>query len=100
MQPVLFDTSIYIAVLRSKKDAPLRLREMAEGAPVWLSAVVLKELYAGAGAKGRNIVERLENDFDRVKRVLVPNRSDGRRRGRRWRVWPRSMTTSRPDEGD
>jgi len=82
MQPVLFDTSIYIAVLRSKKDAALRLREMAEGAPVWLSAVVLQELYAGAGAKGRNILERLERDFDRVNRVLVPNLSDWAQTGK------------------
>ena len=82
MQPVLFDTSIYIAVLRSKKDAALRLREMAAGAPVWLSAVVLEELYAGADAKGRNILERLERDFDRVNRVLVPNLSDWAQTGK------------------
>jgi predicted nucleic acid-binding protein len=82
MQPALFDTSIYITVLRSKEDAALRLREMAAGAPVWLSAVVLEELYAGAGAKGRKILERLERDFDRARRVLVPNVSDWTQTGK------------------
>jgi predicted nucleic acid-binding protein len=76
MQPVLFDTSIYITILRSKEDAALRLREMAASAPVWLSAVVLEELYAGGGGKGRKILERLERDFERARRVLVPNLKD------------------------
>ena len=82
MQPVLFDTSIYITVLRSREDAALRLREMAAGAPVWLSAVVLEELYAGAGAKGRKILQRLERDFERARRVLVPNLSDWTQTGK------------------
>jgi predicted nucleic acid-binding protein len=43
---------------------------------VWLSAVVLEELYAGAGVRSLDLVERLENDFDRAKRILVPNLSD------------------------
>jgi predicted nucleic acid-binding protein len=43
---------------------------------VWLSSVVLEELYAGAGDRGQPVVERLERGFDRAKRVLVPNLSD------------------------
>ena len=82
MQPVLFDTSIYIAVLGSKEDAALRLRGMAAGAPVWLSAVVLEELYTGAETKGRKILERLERDFERARRVLVPNLSDWAQTGK------------------
>lgn len=82
MQPVLFDTSIYITVMRSREDAAPRLREMAAGAPVWLSAVVLEELYAGAGAKGRKILERLERDFERARRVLVPNLNDWTQTGK------------------
>jgi hypothetical protein len=31
MQPVLFDTSIYMALLRGKEDAALQLRQMAVG---------------------------------------------------------------------
>src|ERR1039457_423974 len=50
--------------------------------PLWLSSVVLEELYAGAGDRGRRVVERLERDFDRVKRLLVPNLSDWTQTGR------------------
>jgi predicted nucleic acid-binding protein len=76
MQPALFDTSIYISALRWGDDAALALRRIASNAPLWLSAVVLEELYAGAGARGLRAVERLERDFDRAKRILVPNLSD------------------------
>jgi predicted nucleic acid-binding protein len=37
---------------------------------------VLEELYAGASDRARHVVERLERDFDRAKRILVPNLSD------------------------
>src|SRR5271167_3484695 len=76
MQPPLFDTSIYITALRRGNDAALALRRVAANAPLWLSSVVLEELYAGAGDQERRVVERLERDFDRVKRILVPNLSD------------------------
>ena len=82
MQPVLFDTSIYITVLRAKEDAALELRRMAAGAPVWLSAVVLDELYAGVSGKGRHAVERLERDFKRARRMVVPNLRDWTQAGR------------------
>jgi predicted nucleic acid-binding protein len=49
---------------------------------VWLSSVVLGELYAGAGDRGQPVVERLERDFDRAKRVIVPNLSDWTEAGR------------------
>jgi predicted nucleic acid-binding protein len=49
---------------------------------VWLSAIVLEELYAGAGARGQHVVKRLERDFDRAQRVLVPNLSDWTEAGR------------------
>jgi predicted nucleic acid-binding protein len=38
--------------------------------------VVLEELYAGASGQMRDSVERLENDFERAKRILVPNLGD------------------------
>ena len=76
MQPALFDTSAYISALRRGNDAALGLRRLAAHAPLWLSSVVLEELYAGAGDQERRVVKRLERDFDRVKRILVPNRSD------------------------
>ncbi|PYV18348.1 MAG: hypothetical protein DMG21_05200 [Acidobacteria bacterium] len=80
MQPVLFDSSIYISALRAGDEAVLILRRFE--APLWLSAVVLEELYAGVRARDRKAVERLEHDFDRAKRILVPNQSDWTQAGK------------------
>src|SRR6266568_4278353 len=82
MQPALFDSSIYISALRRGDDAALALRRLSADAPLWLSSVVLEELYAGAGACDGHVVERLERDFDKAKRVLVPNLSDWTQAGR------------------
>ena len=82
MQPALFDTSIYTAALRRGNDAALGLRRVAADAPLWLSSVVLEELYAGAGDRERHVVEQLERDFDRAKRILVPNLSDWTQSGK------------------
>ena len=82
MQPALFDTSIYITSLRRGNEAALALRRITADAPLWLSAVVLEELYTGAAVRERRAVERLERDFDRVKRILVPNLSDWTLAGR------------------
>ncbi len=59
----------------------LTIRRLESSSIVWLSAVVLEELYAGAGAGGRDMVERLERDFDRAKRILVPSLGDWRNAG-------------------
>jgi predicted nucleic acid-binding protein len=82
MQPALFDTSIYIASLCRGNDATITIRRIADNAPLWLSSVVLEELYAGAGDRERRVVERLERDFDRLKRILVPKLSDWTLTGR------------------
>ena len=76
MHHVLFDTSVYIAGLRRGEGAALALRRMGSDSAIWLSAVVLEELYAGAGERTRPAVERLERDFDRNKRIVVPNLRD------------------------
>jgi len=76
MQPALFDSSIYIAALRRGSDSTVELRRLNADAPLWLSAVVLEELYAGATSPARQAVERLERDFVASKRVLLPNLSD------------------------
>lgn len=76
MRAVLFDASIYIAVLRARDDASLALRQIAGGETVWLSSVVLEELYAGANPRNRRVVEALELDFNKVRRNVVPNLSD------------------------
>ena len=82
MQPILFDSSVYISALRRGSVAPLTLRRLATDAPLWLSSVVLEELYAGASDRDRPVVERLERDFERAKRVVVPNLSDWTQTGR------------------
>src|SRR6266581_1332511 len=82
MQSALFDTSIYVAAVHSGDDGILAVRRFDSASVVWLSAVVLEELYAGAGDRGRYVVERLERQFDRVKRILVPNLGDWTEAGR------------------
>jgi predicted nucleic acid-binding protein len=42
---------------------------------------VLAELYAGADERGRPVLERLQRDFDGVRRVLVPNLTDWNQAG-------------------
>ena len=82
MQPVLFDSSVYISALRLGREAVLAVRYLAPESPLWLSAVVLEELYAGVERRGRKVVERLERDFDRARRILVPSLSDWAQAGR------------------
>jgi predicted nucleic acid-binding protein len=80
--PALFDTSFYVAAMRRGNDGALAIRRLDSGSVVWLSAVVLEELYAGAGNQGQRVVERLERDFERAERVLTPNLSDWTEAGR------------------
>src|SRR5258707_9309841 len=75
MQDVLLDSSIYIAALRSE-DSALRLERITAGTIVWLSAVVLEELYAGAGVRDREYVEQMERRFGRAGKILVPDLND------------------------
>src|ERR1700674_3209487 len=82
MPPVLFDSSIYITALRTGDEAALALRRLAANAPVWLSSVVLEELYAGVAPRGRHVLERLERDFDKARRILVPNLTDWTQTGK------------------
>jgi predicted nucleic acid-binding protein len=82
VQGALFDTSVYVTALRRGNEGVLSIRRLGSGSVVWLSAVVLEELYAGAGDRGRHVVERLERDFDRAQRILVPNLNDWTQAGR------------------
>jgi predicted nucleic acid-binding protein len=82
MQPVLFDSSIYITALRIGNEAALMLKRLAANSPVWLSSVVLEELYAGIAPRSRHVLERLERDFERAKRILVPNLNDWTQTGK------------------
>jgi predicted nucleic acid-binding protein len=80
LQAALFDTTMYIAALR-RRDESLLLARRLEG-PLWLSAIVLEELYAGADERGRGAIEKLERDFDGAQRILVPNLADWTQAGR------------------
>jgi predicted nucleic acid-binding protein len=76
MQPTLFDSTVYIAALRRGDQGTVALRRLDSGSVMWLSAVVLEELYAGAWGRSRDVVKRMERDFDRMKRIVVPNLGD------------------------
>jgi predicted nucleic acid-binding protein len=78
--PILFDSSLYIHALRG--DGALLLERWAQSTPLWLSAVVLEELYAGASAADHRVVARLERDFERAGRTLVPSLGDWANAGR------------------
>jgi predicted nucleic acid-binding protein len=79
---ILFDTSVYISALRQGDASILNLRRAAragekQSRPLWLSIVVLEELYVGAiDAKARKAFDRLANDFDKVGRLLIPGQRD------------------------
>ncbi len=76
MQSVLFDSSIYITALRTGTNAALEMRRYSATSLVWLSAVVLEELYAGTNSRDFHAIRRLEHDFERARRILVPNLTD------------------------
>ena len=80
--PVLFDSSMYITALRVGGDAALLLQRLARESPLWLSSVVLEELYAGADDAGLRILTKLERDFEQANRLLTPNHGDWTRAGK------------------
>jgi len=75
MQPVLLDTSVYVSVLR-QRDVAIAVERFAADTLLWLSAIVLEELYAGARERDWLVVEQWERDFGEAGRILVPNLSD------------------------
>ena len=79
---VLFDSSVYIGAFRGNRDAGLIFERWRRKTPIWVSSVVLEELYAGADAAGAKLIEKLERDFEKARRVLVPNLSDWTQTGR------------------
>jgi predicted nucleic acid-binding protein len=82
MPPVLFDSSLYLTALRTGDEAAPTLKHLAADSPVWLSSVVLEELYAGVARRSRHVLERLERDCERAKRILVPNLNDWTQTGK------------------
>jgi predicted nucleic acid-binding protein len=74
--PFLFDSSVYITALRASSESATALQRWVKESPLWLSSVVLEELYAGASSTDRRILEKLERDFEKANRVLIPNLKD------------------------
>lgn len=74
--PVLLDSSVYITALRAAGDSVIVLQRWIKESPLWLSSVVLEELYAGASPTDRRVLEKLERDFEKASRVLVPSLGD------------------------
>ncbi len=78
----IFDSSVYIDFLR-KGDSSVfgkrqsETRDRIKGEPLYLSSVVLEELYAGAfDQRITKLLGKLESDFEKINRLLVPNQSD------------------------
>ncbi|HLX84029.1 MAG TPA: type II toxin-antitoxin system VapC family toxin [Terriglobales bacterium] len=82
MKGALLDSSVYISKMRRGDRAVLELKRSSVDTPLWLSAVVLEELYAGASGRVLHSLERMEREFDRMKRILVPNLGDWTETGR------------------
>jgi predicted nucleic acid-binding protein len=72
----VFDTSLYVAAIRRSDDGVRLLQRLSVGETLWLSAVVLEELYAGAGKRSKAWIGELEREFDREDRILVPDLDD------------------------
>ena len=73
---LLFDSSIYITALRAGSESAIVMQRWVKESPLWLSSVVLEELYAGASSTDRRVLEKLERDFEKANRVLIPNLND------------------------
>jgi predicted nucleic acid-binding protein len=81
MQSALFDTSIYVSALR-RGDAGRAVASFVSENEMWLSAVVLEELYAGAQERDRHVVELIESHFEKESRILLPELDDWIQAGR------------------
>jgi predicted nucleic acid-binding protein len=73
---LLFDSSVYITALRAGSESAIVMQRWVKESPLWLSSIVLEELYAGASPTDRRALEKLERDFEKANRVLIPNLSD------------------------
>lgn len=76
MSGTLFDTSLYVTAIRQGADVDTFFRRLTPNVNLWLSAVVLEELYAGADERSKAWVKQLESEFNRDDRILVPNIED------------------------
>jgi predicted nucleic acid-binding protein len=78
----LFDSTIYINAFRTDGQAPLIFQRWERESPLWLSSVVLEELWAGADKDASRALAKLEHDFELAGRILTPNHGDWTRAGK------------------
>lgn len=80
IKPTVFDTSVYINALRNGDANILSQKNLSNEntlSPLWLSVVVLEELYAGASdKKSVKALNKFEKEFTQINRLLTPNQSD------------------------
>jgi len=81
-RPEVPDTSSLLDALRQPVRWPALLTSLQTGR-VWLSAVVVAELYAGTRSReDAAILDRITTAMDRIERLLVPDAADWARAGR------------------
>lgn len=78
---VVFDTSIYIPFINKGITYPDTSANI--GRPLlYMSAVVIEELYAGAfGNKSVKLLDKLYETFDSLDRLIIPEASDWQKTG-------------------
>ena len=73
--PLLFDTSVYVSILRNAAfAATFRPRYLQDVPLTYFSSVVVQELLAGARTpRQRRQVTALYEPFERVRRIITPS---------------------------
>lgn len=79
---LLLDTSIYIPFINQGIAHPAI--EIPQGPPlIYMSAVVMEELYAGAlDASSVKLLDKLYDTFASINRLIVPDMADWRKTGK------------------
>ncbi len=79
---VIFDTSIYIPFLNKGTTNPLP--DLADIKPIlYMSSVVIEELYAGAfDAKTIKLIDKVYATFRNLNRLVVPDEADWQKTGK------------------
>ena len=80
MLKIVIDTSVYIPFIRKGIYVPQIERE---GAVIYMSSVVMQELYAGAfETKVVKALDKVYRVFTRVDRLIVPTKENWREAGK------------------
>jgi predicted nucleic acid-binding protein len=82
VQAALLDSTVYISAMRKGAEGARELDALTADLTLWLSAVVLQELYAGAREKDRHVLESLERRMSEANQIVVPDRDDWVRAGK------------------